>query len=210
MLTKGMVVNDWVIASEALPAWIQAIGSVVAILAGFGFVAFQASAERRSRARALKSIIISAAVLCRKHRIAMTNMSESHHSLQSGIRNLRATILSLKEILFRVDLSALTGHSTWYGLTQISINTDKLLNCYDEIGAMLATGEDALPPEARAKVIETSDIFLAAFFNAAAFLLSALHKDYGTGSKAEIVFRAYGAEFANDMPGVLDTYTFAQ
>lgn len=99
-------------SSTDLAAWVQAIGSILAILSGFLLVLLQHWQEKRSRVQTLLGLTASVVVRLAGHKgtFELTTLAGEWATI---CERLSADMRALRDVLFSVDLSPIGHEVIW-------------------------------------------------------------------------------------------------
>ncbi len=122
--------TDW-------PAWVQAVGSVAAIFAGFAFVWWQQWQEKRSRAQTLMGL--TSAVLTSAMTPAQTLVDDNINaeSLKTLCRYATLQLNGARSVLFAVDFSPIGSSMVWVPFAAFVAALDGILFHLDDVAKRL-------------------------------------------------------------------------
>lgn len=112
--------------SEAA-AWVQAIGSVVAVLAGFGLVLFQRSQGSSDAARTLQELACALIVKLRLIRVSLSDAETTAQGFTLDCEDAIVQIRSHREVLFATNLHSLRGASVWLSIDILVGKLDRFI-----------------------------------------------------------------------------------
>jgi len=132
------------LTSAEIAAWVQAIGSIVAILAGFGFVMLQHWQEKRSRVQTLLGLAGSVVILLNGLRVTFENISGRHeHAVV--FRRASSDLRALRDVIFSVDLSPIGHEVMWTSIGGLVSSMDTLTDALDRRATMLESSASDEP-----------------------------------------------------------------
>lgn len=116
------------ILSAEAAAWVQALGSVVAIFAGFLFVLFQQGQERAARARSLATLCRTLVLTADHIASTLKSTNEEYPDQVAGeLDDASQTLTGNKEVLFSLDFSMLEGDLVWQSLAEMTARLDRCI-----------------------------------------------------------------------------------
>lgn len=115
--------------SIELAAWVQAVGSILAIGAGFGLYFIQQRAAVAAKYAALHAVL----AMARGYSRGLVEMTQSHKSQRrdrwlTHLRGVQKNLRSIGTIWDRIDYSPLSSQETWHALASFSSSYDSLMN----------------------------------------------------------------------------------